>query len=137
MTRRYDVNVGVHVILGLPSQRYEEMMQDAERLAQLDIKGIKFHVLHVLKNTCLETLYKNGKIQLLAKGEYVKIICDFLERIPESFVILRLISSAPEYCLMAPNWMNKKTTIIEEIKQEFKKRGTHQGHFIRKPLSVL
>ncbi len=133
LTRKFNINIGAHVILGLPSQEYKEILEDARQLAGLDIQGIKFHILHVLKNTPLEALYKDGKIRLLVKDEYVKIICDFLEHIPESFVILRLISSASEDYLLAPDWMNKKTTLIEEIGQEFKKRGTHQGCFIRKP----
>ncbi|MDI6758761.1 MAG: TIGR01212 family radical SAM protein [Candidatus Omnitrophota bacterium] len=132
LTRKFNINIGVHVILGLPSQEHKEILKDAQQLARLDIQGIKFHILHILKNTFLEALYKDDKIQLLAKDEYVKIICDFLERIPESFVILRLISSAPQDYLAAPNWMNKKTALIEEIEQEFKKRGAHQGCFIKK-----
>jgi len=133
LTRSYDINVGVHVILGLPSQQYEEMMQDAERLARLDIQGIKFHVLHVLKDTPLEALYKDEKIQLLTKDKYVKIICDFLERIPQSFTILRLVSTALKDYLVAPRWIIKKEALTEEINQEFKRRGTRQGYLVRKP----
>ena len=133
LTRRYDINVGVHVILGLPSERYEEMMQDAQQLAHLDIQGIKFHVLHVLKDTPLEALYKDAKIQLLTKDEYVKIICDFLERMPQSFTILRLVSTALKNYLVAPHWINNKETLKDEINNEFKQRGTHQGYFAERP----
>jgi len=132
LTRKNHINVGVHMILGLPSQEYEGMMQDAERLSHLDIQGIKFHVLHVLKDTQLESLYKNGEIRLLSKNEYVKIICDFLERIPSSFTILRLVSTAREDYLVAPNWINRKITLKEEVNQEFKRRRTYQGYLVRK-----
>ncbi|MCL5674734.1 MAG: TIGR01212 family radical SAM protein [Candidatus Omnitrophica bacterium] len=127
LTRKHNVNVGVHIILGLPSQKHEEMMLDAKRLAGLDIQGIKFHVLHVLKNTRLERLYESGKIQLLTKNEYIPILCDFLEQIPKSVIILRLVSSASRDYLIAPDWINNKGTLKEDIIREFKRRGTCQG----------
>ncbi|MCM8832099.1 MAG: TIGR01212 family radical SAM protein, partial [Candidatus Omnitrophica bacterium] len=130
LTRKYNINVGVHIILGLPSLSDNMIMQDAKRLSQLDIQGIKFHLLHVLKNTKLEKLYYGDKIKFLTKNEYIKIICDFIERIPQNFVILRLISSADKNYLIAPTWMNDKISIIDEIKKEFVKRGTFQGYFI-------
>ena len=136
LTRKYHINVGVHIILGLPSQQYEEMMQDAERLASLDIQGVKFHVLHVLKDTPLEVLYKEGRIQPLTKDEYVKIICDFLERIPKSFIIMRLVSAALKEYFLAPFWMNKKRMFNEEVNKEFKRRGTKQGSLVNKSLSL-
>jgi len=108
-------------------------MQDAQQLAHLDIQGIKFHVLHVLKDTPLEALYKDAKIQLLTKDEYVKIICDFLERMPQSFTILRLVSTALKNYLVAPHWINNKETLKDEINNEFKQRGTHQGYFAERP----
>ncbi|MCM8787512.1 MAG: TIGR01212 family radical SAM protein [Candidatus Omnitrophica bacterium] len=130
LARKFKINVGVHIILGLPFLNYNETVQDAQRLSQLDIQGIKFHILHVLKNTKLEKLYCEGKIKLLTKEEYIKIICDFIERIPKDFVILRLISSADKNYLVAPLWMNDKISIINEITKEFKRRGTFQGYFV-------
>jgi len=132
LTRKFNINIGVHIILGLPSQQYEEMMLDAQWLASLDIQGIKFHVLHVLKDSPLETMYKDGEIQLLTKDEYIRIICDFLERIPGSFVILRLISTALKDYLVAPDWINNKEALRSEINQEFRRRETHQGCLIGK-----
>jgi len=132
ITRKYKINVGVHIILGLPSSAYKDVIEDAERLSSLDIQGIKFHILHVLKDTKLEKLYNENKIKLLSKEEYVKLICDFLERIPPNFVILRLISSASKDYLIAPTWINNKLLVINKIEEEFKKRKTHQGYYCKK-----
>lgn len=132
LTRKFNINVGVHLILGLPSQTHDEMIQDAEKLSQLDIQGIKFHILHVLKNTSLEEIYRNTRLKLLSKDEYIKILCDFLERMPSSFVILRLVSTALKDYLVAPLWINQKDRLKAEIDSELKRRGTHQGyHFQR------
>jgi radical SAM protein (TIGR01212 family) len=132
ITRKYNINVGVHIILGLPFQKSREIRIDAERLANLDIQGIKFHVLHVLKNTTLESLYIKKKIPILTEDEYICYLCDFLERIPKNFVILRLVSTASPIYLISPQWMNKKSTLKNEIIQELKKRGTIQGSYFNK-----
>ena len=132
LTRKYNINVGVHVILGLPSQKHEEIISDSKRLANLDIQGIKFHVLHVLKNTTLESIYQEKKIQILTKDEYINYLCDFLERIPKKFIILRLVSTASKNYLIAPEWMNNKGTLKNEVMQEFKQRKTNQGYYFNK-----
>jgi radical SAM protein (TIGR01212 family) len=133
LARKHNINVGVHVILGLTSSRYEDMMQDAKRLSCLDIQGIKFHLLHILKGTAQEKLYETGKIKLLGKEDYVKIICDFLEYLPSSIVILRLISTALAQYLIAPSWMNDKAEVRKEIIEEFARRGTYQGYNFKRP----
>ncbi|MDD5585223.1 MAG: TIGR01212 family radical SAM protein [Candidatus Omnitrophica bacterium] len=127
LTRAFNVNVGVHMILGLPSASVEDMLTDAERISYLDIQGIKFHALHVFKDTALERQYNDGKITLLNSRDYITILCDFLERLPKTWVILRLISTANPKYLVAPRWINDKTKIIEGIKEELEKRGTRQG----------
>ena len=131
LSRKYDIDTGVHVILGLiPS--FNTVSGDAEKIASLDIQGIKFHILHVLKNTALSKLYSEGKIRLFTEEECITAICDFLERIPKNIVIFRLISSAHPDCLVAPLWMNNKSEIITKIKEEFLKRGTCQGYIFEK-----
>jgi radical SAM protein (TIGR01212 family) len=132
LTRKYGIDVGIHLILGLPSATEKEMIQDAERISCLDIQGVKFHVLHVLRGTALEEMYNKGALELLTERKYVKIICDFLERIPQHFVILRLISDAPPDYLIAPLWINDKNKVLNEIKKEFQNRKTHQGYYLTK-----
>jgi len=128
LARKYKVNVGVHIILGLPTSSYQEIIEDARRLAELDIQGLKFHSLHLLRGTQLEQMHEKTKLKFLNQENYVNMVCDFLERIPSSFVVLRLVSDAhPDY-LIAPSWINKKSAVIEEIRRELKRRGTYQGY---------
>ena len=127
LSRKYGINVGVHMILGLPFATYNDMIQDAQNIARLDIQGIKFHILHTLRDTVLCQMYERGEIDLLTKNEYVRIICDFLERIPSSWVVLRLVSTAFSEYLVAPSWINAKSQVIEDIKKELKNRESRQG----------
>ncbi|MCQ9204923.1 MAG: TIGR01212 family radical SAM protein [Omnitrophica bacterium] len=129
LTRKYKINVGVHLILGLPSATYKVMMEDARRISELDIQGLKFHLLHVLVGSKLEELYKQKEVELMSLKEYVRLVCDFLERIPPKVAILRLVSTASRDYLLAPFWMNDKVKVIEEIKKELHKRNSYQGDF--------
>lgn len=127
LSRRYNINTAAHVILGLPGASYEDMLDDAAKLAACDLQGIKFHVLHVLKETALEEEYYRGKIDILERAAYIKIVCDFIERLPPSVVILRLVSSALGDYLVAPQWLNNKAANIKAIRDELARRDTHQG----------
>lgn len=131
LTRKYDINVGVHIILGLLDQTKDDILQDAINLSQLDIQGIKFHVLHVLKGTNLEQIYKEGKLNLLSKEDYINIVCDFLERTKHDCVILRLVSSADKEYLIAPLWINQRSEVILGINNTLAKRNSYQGYLIK------
>ena len=130
LTRKYGINVGVHLILGLPWLTYEDTLQDAVLLSKLDIQGIKLHILHIFKDTKLYQMHKEKPISLPTQEEYIKIACDFLERIPDNMVILRLVSSANPKFLVAPLWMNDKNSVIDGIKKEFMRRKTKQGSLV-------
>ncbi|MFH1380926.1 MAG: TIGR01212 family radical SAM protein [Candidatus Omnitrophota bacterium] len=126
-TQKRKIKIGVHIILGLPGETEIDIMKTAEIVAGLPISGIKFHVLHVLKNTKLQKLFENGKIKLLSRENYIKIVCDFLERQNPECVILRLVSNTNKGFLIAPDWINEKAKTIQMIEDEFKRRGTRQG----------
>lgn len=126
-TRERDISAGVHMLLGLPGHDRELIRQDAVRLSGLDIQGVKFHVLHILKETAFEAEYRAGKIQLFTQDEYVDAVCDFIERLPKNVVILRLVSSALSDYLVAPDWLRDKSAVIKKIKDELEKRETFQG----------
>lgn len=126
-TQKRKIKIGVHIILGLPGETEIDIMRTAEIVAGLSISGIKFHVLHVLKNTKLQKLFENGKIKLLSRENYIKLVCDFIERQNPECVILRLVSGAKKDVLIGPDWINEKAKTIQMIEDEFKNRGTRQG----------
>lgn len=132
LTRRYQINVGVHIILGLGENFYKTALEDAAKLSQLDIQGVKFHLLHILKDTTLEEMYNKSKIKIMDKETYISCLCDFLERIPKNFVVLRLVSSAHPSYLVEPKWLNEtRRDILEDINKELERRGTYQGYYCK------
>jgi radical SAM protein (TIGR01212 family) len=126
-TAERGIKVGVHIILGLPGESRTDMIATAKEIARLPVSGVKLHVLHVLKDTKLEKLYREGRITLLNQDEYVSFACDFLENLSPDCVILRLVSDAKKEYLVFPEWINNKLLVIGKIEEEFAKRGTRQG----------
>jgi uncharacterized protein len=135
MTAKRNIKVGAHAILGLPGETREDMIKTAEKIANLPVAGVKLHVLHVLKGTRLEKYYNKGDVQLLALGEYVDTVCDFLEVMNPRCVIFRLVSDANPDFLVAPKWINRKSEVINAIKKEFERRKTGQGYSWKTRLS--
>jgi len=115
------------VILGLPGETEEDMMTTAKKIARLPVSGIKLHMLHVLKDTKLEKLYREGKVNILSRDEYVSIVAKFLEYMNPKCVVLRLLSAAKNEYMVEPWWTNNKADVIGGIDKELEDRGTHQG----------
>jgi len=133
-TAEKGIKVGVHMILGLPGERKSDIIKTAEILSELPIHGVKFHALHVLRDTDLVKAFEKGKIKLLEKREYIEKICDFIEHLRFDCVILRLVSDAKREVLVAPKWMGNKLDIIRKIDKEFARRGTKQGIYHQRHL---
>ena len=92
-----------------------------------DIQGIKLHLLHLMTNTRMQRDYHEGRLQLLSQDEYVSIICDQLEIIPEHIVIHRITGDAPRDMLIGPMWSLNKWEVLNAIEREMNRRGSVQG----------
>ena len=128
-TMKRGINVCVHVILGLPDETRADMLKTAETLARMGVNGIKIHDLCVMKNTKLEQIYNQGTLKLLEEEEYVSLVCDFLELLPEKTTIHRLAGNGLQSLKVAPLWLNKKFEILNKIDREFIQRNSWQGKF--------
>ena len=130
--RQRNINVVVHIINGLPYETKEMMIDTCKHLNNLDIQGIKFHNLLVLKDTPLSKLYNDNKFKLLSKEEYIDIVINQLEILKPEIVIHRIISDADIKELIAPKWVCKKVSVINDIDKEMKRRDTYQGKYCTK-----
>lgn len=126
--RENNINVVIHIINGLPNETYDMMIDTVKHLNKLDIQGIKIHMLHILKNTKLESMYNETHFHILTRDEYVKIVCDQLEYLKDSIVIHRLTGDGKKEDLIEPLWSLKKVCVLNEIDKEFKRRNTYQGY---------
>lgn len=122
-----NLNVCVHVILGLPGESKADMLATAGVLADLRVNGVKLHLLHVLRGTPLGKLYNEDKIRMLEMDEYVGLVVDFIERLHPATLIHRLTGDGPRDQLLAPLWSLKKWEVLNAIDAEFARRDSRQG----------
>ena len=127
LTRKRNIRTGVHVILGIPGEETNDMLETADTIAALPVSGIKLHCFHVVKDTEAEKMFRRGEIGVMAKDEYTNTAARFIERLPERCVMLRLVSDADRDLLVAPDWMNSKQKVIEDIERNLLSRNSYQG----------
>lgn len=133
--RNKNINVVVHIINGLPYETKDMMLETVRYLNKLDIQGVKIHMLHILKDTPLETLYNKKKFHVLTKEEYVDIVCDQLELLRPEIVINRITGDPKIDDLIEPTWLIKKFGVLNEIDKELVKRDSYQGRKIKELVS--
>ena len=130
-TKEKDINVCVHVIFGLWETK-DEILQTAQRLANLGIDGIKIHMLCALEGTKLASLYENKEIDFMSEDEYINLCCDFMEILPPETTIHRLAGNGYRKTLIAPRWLGAKLDCLNRIDREFIKRNSYQGSKYKK-----
>ena len=125
--RERNINVVVHIINGLPNETKEDMLNTIKYLNNLDIQGIKIHMLSIVKGTALEKYYKKNKFHILTKDEYIDIVVDQLELLRPEIIINRITGDPNKEILIEPNWLLKKFVVMNDIDKEMVKRDTYQG----------
>lgn len=130
--RDRNINVVVHIINGLPYETHDMMLETVKFVNNLDIQGIKIHMLHIIKDTDLAEMYKLNPFHVLTRDEYVNIVCDQLELLRPEIVINRITGDPKADELIEPKWLLKKFCVLNEIDKELKRRNTYQGYKIEK-----
>ncbi len=125
-TKERGINVCVHVIFGL-WETHEEILQTAQKLAELKVDGVKIHMLCALENTKLARIYEEKAIDFMSEREYIETVCDFLEYLPPETTIHRLAGNGLKKNLIAPRWLGKKLDCLNQIDRELLARNTFQG----------
>ena len=112
------IEVVTHVILGLPGETPEQMVQTTRYAVDAGTDGIKFHLLHVLKNTDLARDYEMGKFSCLTIAEYTEILDTCLGVLPPAMVVHRITGDGAKKDLIAPMWSADKKRVLNYLKKE-------------------
>ena len=134
--RSHGIEIITHVILGLPGEDRERMLQTIRYLNGRDIQGIKLQLLHILKGTDLAALYEQEPFHVFTLEEYVEMILACTEQLRPDLVIHRLTGDGPKDLLIAPLWSSSKRHVLNTIHREFRIRDTWQGKYYRKEWST-
>jgi radical SAM protein (TIGR01212 family) len=121
------INVIVHMIIGLPGETPEMMVETARYIGQSGADGIKFQLLHVLKNTDLADDYLSGLFHTLSLNNYISVLEQCIEQIPPSMVIHRLTGDGAKRDLLAPLWSADKKHVLNAIQCSFVRDNIIQG----------
>ena len=116
--RSLGLEVITHVIIGLPGESKEDILDTVRYVCASGATGIKLQLLHVLKDTDLEKEYTAGKVSVLTEDEYIDILKDCVSIIPDNVVIHRLTGDGDKKILIAPLWSGDKKHVINRIRRE-------------------
>ena len=120
------VTVVTHIILGLPFET-KEMMLESVKYAGERSDGIKLQLLHVLKDADLLNDYSKGLFKTLSMDEYIDLLCDCIEILPKDTVVHRLTGDGDKKLLVAPLWSGDKKRVLNSISKAFRERNIVQG----------
>lgn len=136
--KKYNFETCAHVILNLPYDNMDDVIETAKILSALKIDQVKLHSLYIMENTVMGELYKAGAISPLSKDDYVERVISFLENLDGNIVVQRLIGRAPKENSLFVNWGMSWWKIKEEIEEEMGKRESFQGKCtLQKPLQIV
>ncbi len=113
-----DIEIVTHIILGLPGETRQDMLQTAEYLGKSPISGIKIQLLHVLAGTDLADEYAQGKFNCLTMEEYTDLVRDCIRLLPERIVIHRMTGDGARRDLIAPLWSTDKKRVLNMLNRK-------------------
>lgn len=120
---------GGHVILGLPRERQEDILQQARELAKLPLTTLKLHQLQIIKGTRMEKEYREHPedFHLFDVNEYADLVIEYIQLMNPNFVIERFLSQSPKELVVTPDWGLKNYEFTNRIINKMKELGAYQG----------
>ena len=125
------LEVIVHLILGLPGETEEQMLQSVEAVAHCGADGVKLQLLHVLKNTDLALLYEQGAFETLTREQYIALVAKCVEHLPSDMTVHRLTGDGAKKDLIAPLWSADKKQVLNGLNRYLDEHDIVQGRAFR------
>ena len=132
--------LGAHIIIGLPGETKEELLNHAFELSKLPINTLKLHHLQIVKNSVMQIQYKRNpeNFDLFTSESYIDFITDFVGKLRPDIIIERFISETPQDLLIAPKWNNLKNfEIVAKIDKKLTEKNMWQGKFYKEEFLFL
>ncbi|MGO9533946.1 MAG: TIGR01212 family radical SAM protein [Syntrophobacteraceae bacterium] len=128
-SRARKIAVCAHVILGLPGEKTEDMLDTARFLALHGVQAVKIHLLYVIRGTRLEQMYRTGSYSCLSRDDYAAVVGEFIALLHPHMIIQRLTGDPHPEELVAPLWALEKSRNIKTIQTYMEKNGLYQGKY--------
>jgi radical SAM protein (TIGR01212 family) len=132
-TAQRGIDVGAHIILGLPGESRSMLMQQAAELSKLPLSTLKLHQLQIIRGTKMAQEYAENpeEFALFALDEYIETVIDYIERLRPDIVLERFASQSPKELRIAPDWGIKNHVIVDKVKRRMRERDTWQGKLFK------
>lgn len=125
---------GGHIILGLPGELKEKLMEEAKILSELPLTTLKLHQLQLIKGTRMADEYfaNPSDFHLFTADEYIDLVIDFIERLNPSIVLERFVSQSPASLLAVEGWGLKNYEFVDKVRKRLEEREAFQGRLYGK-----
>lgn len=130
MLNKYNIDIIVHTILGLPYESKEDMLNTIKYVSSFNIQGIKLQLLHIIKDTPLHKLYIKKSFKVLSLEEYLDIIISCIGILPPNIVIHRLTGDGNKNTLIEPKWSLNKKLVLNSINKALVSKDIYQGKYL-------
>lgn len=127
LTAGRGIRVGVHLILGFPTETREEMLGMADEMSRLPVEFLKIHQLQVIKGTAMAEMFATEPFSTFGYKDWIEMLADFLERLSPDIVLQRLFAAAPDDILIAPVWNKTRSQLLNDLDVYMEQRGSFQG----------
>lgn len=114
------IRVGAHIILGFPWETHDELMRQADEIARLPLTTLKIHQLQIIRGTQLAEEYMQRPWQVPSAEEYIRLVLDYVSRLPKTLVLERFVSQSPPEMVLAPKWNLKNHEFADLLRQRMR-----------------
>lgn len=121
------IDVIAHIIDGLPNETKQDQINTILKINKLPIKGLKIHMLNIIDNTKIAHMYLNDEFKIISKEQFIDIVTTQLSYLRDDIIIHRIGADSNENDLIAPEWVRKKMSIMDEIDNTLKEKEIYQG----------
>lgn len=130
LLKKYGIKTVAHMIIGLPGENADDIINTAKYISSLGIWGVKIHSIYVMAGTRLADMYNAGLYSPPSLSEYCDAAAKAIGHISENMIIHRITGDCPKDLLIAPEWNKNKNEIIKAINDKMKKIGVRQGSLL-------
>lgn len=127
MLKSFNLDVITHIILGLPGESRRDMLSSIDYAVKCGTDGLKLQLLHILRGTKLEEMYRHKPFDIFGMQEYVDFIVYIIERLPQSISIHRITGDGSKNLLVEPKWSLDKRRMLNAVSRKFIEDNTWQG----------
>lgn len=127
--RKYNIDVVTHIMVGLPGESHEDIVNSVNFVNNLDIQGLKIHSTYVTNDTKLNKMYEEGTYSPISLEYYLDELCYIITHIRKDIILHRISGDAPKDMLVAPSWNSHKKLVLNGIDKILIERDLNQGMY--------